>query len=211
MKGNRHRSHHISHFNTLLRSCRSKVLQITVSPSKLTLRNLSSMVFVIRAFPRNLFTFCSRGIEFGSSLLLSFKASITPHIVSNAMVISIFRDFLKAPTSGVLNICLKVYKRKENKVLSEMMLTLDRHKYVNKRINKYLKMNNWSSIQTINMICTRYWKDKRKQKCDRIDNCQLTGSLSDWLIGYVRLNEWACRCKGWTNEWKRVNHQSVCR
>ena len=138
MKGNRHRSHHISHFNTLLRSCRSKVLQITVSPSKLTLRNLSFMVFVIVRFPKKLSTFCFRG----SSLLLSFKASITPHIVSNAMVILIFCDLLKAPTSGVLNICLKVYKRKENKVLSEMMLTLDRHKYVNKRINKYLKMNN---------------------------------------------------------------------
>ena len=206
MKGNSHHSHHISHFNTLLRSCRSKVLQITVSPSKLTLRNLSFMVFVIVPFPKKFFTFCFRG----SSLLLSFKASITPHIVSNAMVISIFRDFLKAPTSGVLSICLKVYKRKENKVLSDVMLTLDRHKYVNKRINKYLKINNWSSIQTINIICTRYWKDKRKQKCDRIDNCQLTGSLSNWLIGYVRLNKWACWCKGWMNEWKRVNHLSVC-
>ena len=207
MKGNRHRSHHISHFNTLLRSCRSKVLQITVSPSKLTLRNLSFMVFVIIAFPKKFSTFCFRG----SSLLLSFKANITPHIVSNAMAILIFCDLLKAPTSEVLNICLKVYERKENKVLSEIMLTLDRHKYVNKRKNKYLKMNNWSSIQTINFICTRYWKNESKQKCDRIDNCQLTGSLSNWLIGYVRLNEWACRCKGWTNEWKRVNHQSVCR
>ena len=167
------------------------------------------MVFVIRAFPRKLFTFCSRGIEFGSSLLLSFKASITPHIVSNAMVISIFCDLLKAPTSGVLNICLKVYKSKENKVLSDMMLTLDRHKYVNKHINKYLKMNNWSSIQTINMICTRYWMNERKQKCDRIDNCQLTYSLSDWLIGYVRLNEWECRRKGWTNEWMKKSQLSV--
>ena len=207
MKGKSHHSHHISHFNTLLRSCRSKVLQITVSPSKLTLRNLSFMVFVIIAFPKKFSTFCFRG----SSLLLSFKANITPHIVSNAMAILIFCDLLKAPTSEVLNICLKVYERKENKVLSEIMLTLDRHKYVNKRINKYLKMNNWSSIQTINFICTRYWKNESKQKCDRIDNCQLTGSLSNWLIGCVRLNEWACRCKGWTNEWKRVNHQSVCR